>query len=634
MARRFNRREFLAVTGVASVGAMLAACQPKVVEKIVKETVVVEKEKVVEKAVKETVVVEKKVEVAKEVTKVVEKIVEKQVGIKNVPRERTLIYYFGGSGGTWSDAGNCNPYLATGYTHQNGLAATIEGLQYYSAFADKQMPWLAESHEYNKDLTELTIKIRKGCEWSDGVAFTAKDVAYTLNMCLKWAPQMRNSQYFKDWVKEVKALDDYTVKITFVKPNPRFFFEILTFKFDTGQYMIPEHIFKDVEDPTKFTFWDLAKGWPVTTASYNVTYFTNMQKFIDRRDDWWAVKTGFAKLPEVERVLCVPAVDDTKAAQLSIANELDACLDLRPSIMKTIMDANPAVISHTGKKKPYGYVDWWPNNIGFNDLEEPFKNPDLRWAVSYAIDRDQAIQVAYDGAGSKQPLFFPSYKSLQPFMDNIKDLFEKYPSNEYNLTKSADLMTKNGYAKDKEGFWVKGGKRIVMDMGGWQVWADIGPVVAEILRKGGFEATYSQPSDWGDRVNLGKVNGFWYGHGGSVGPDPWLSCTLYHGKYVEVTGAPGWSGPWRWKNDEYSALIDEMGSYPMGDPKVMELWHKAMEIWLRELPSVPMIEWYHRIPMNTTYWTGWPTAEDPYLNGAPWHLTCPRILDRLKAVKK
>ena len=30
------------------------------------------------------------------------------------------------------------------------------------------------------------------------------------------------------------------------------------------------------------------------------------------------------------------------------------------------------------------------------------------------------LDVAYDGAGSKNQTFFPSYKSLQPFMDNIK----------------------------------------------------------------------------------------------------------------------------------------------------------------------------------------------------------------------
>ena len=132
-----------------------------------------------------------------------------------------------------------------------------------------------------------------------------------------------------------------------------------------------------------------------------------MQKFMDRRDDWWAVKTGFAKLPEVERVLALPMVDDTKAAQLSINNSLDACLDIRPNVMKTILEQNPNVIAHSMRKPPYGYMDWWPNNIGFNDLEPPYNNPDIRWAVSYAIDRAEAINVAYDGAGTPNKLFLP-----------------------------------------------------------------------------------------------------------------------------------------------------------------------------------------------------------------------------------
>jgi peptide/nickel transport system substrate-binding protein len=55
-----------------------------------------------------------------------------------------------------------------------------------------------------------------------------------------------------------------------------------------------------------------------------------------------------------------------------------------------------------------------------------------------------------------------------------------------------------------------------------------------------------------------------------------------------------------------------------------------MEIWLPELPNVQVTEWYHHIPMNTTYWQGWPTEEDPYVNGAFWHLTFPLILNRLK----
>ena len=42
-----------------------------------------------------------------------------------------------------------------------------------------------------------------------------------------------------------------------------------------------------------------------------------------------------------------------------------------------------------------------------------------------------------------------------------------------------------------------------------------------------------------------------------------------------------------------------------------ELYRQAMEIWLPELPDIQLTEFYHRIPMNTTYWTGWPTEDNP-----------------------
>ena len=66
-----SRRKFMVMTAAAGTGAMVAACAPatpQVVEKIVKETVVVQgTAQVVEKVVKETVQVE--------TTKVVEKVV-------------------------------------------------------------------------------------------------------------------------------------------------------------------------------------------------------------------------------------------------------------------------------------------------------------------------------------------------------------------------------------------------------------------------------------------------------------------------------------------------------------------------------------------------------------------------------
>ena len=56
----------------------------------------------------------------------------------------------------------------------------------------------------------------------------------------------------------------------------------------------------------------------------------------------------------------------------------------------------------------------------------------------------------------------------------------------------------------------------------------------------------------------------------------------------------------------------------------------AIEIWLRELPEVPLIQYFHRIAYNTTYWTNWPTEENPYINGAQRHLTFPLLLWNLE----
>jgi len=48
--------------------------------------------------------------------------------------------------------------------------------------------------------------------------------------------------------------------------------------------------------------------------------------------------------------------------------------------------------------------------------------------------------------------------------------------------------------------------------------------------------------------------------------------------------------------------------------------------WLPDLPDIQLVQNYHRIPMNTLRWKNWPTAENPYINGASWHLTYNLVL--------
>ncbi len=550
-------------------------------------------------------------------------------GLKEVAREKSLILMFQGGEGAFTNVGNAGHYTA-GSTGHRTIPGGYEPLFYYSAFADELIPWLAEDASYNDDFTELTVKIRQGAEWSDGQPFTGRDVKYTLDMLIANAPLLRNSSEVSQWVKQVDLVDDLTVKIAFNSPKPRFLFSHLYGKFDTGIYWVPEHVYRDVEDPVDFKFYDPEKGWPLVTGPYNVVMWTPEQQWCDRRDDWWAAKVGLAELPQVERVINLPWPGEERASQLLINNEIDSSLDLRATSIAQVVQQNPAIITHTNQELPLGYIDWWPTSLWFNCEDGPFADKRVRWAVSYAIDRQQMLDVALAGSGILTELPFPYYTPLMPYIEAAKPLLEKYPTNEHNLDKATALMEEAGYTKSGD-FWAKDGANAQAVIHGFGIFNDIGPVLAEQLRNFGFEAEYTAPADSGTKMGDGTAKIFLFGHGASIA-DPFDTLDLYHGRTFRPTGEAGGVIA-RWQNADYDAILDEMATMQPSadDPKYMELYLKALEMYLDNLIDCPVQQWLHRMPMNTTYWENWPTVDNNYVNGAFWHQTFGLIMHKLTA---
>jgi peptide/nickel transport system substrate-binding protein len=550
-----------------------------------------------------------------------------------VPRTRTVIEMYGDA--EFTNVGICNPY-ATGFNHQQGMAAELEAMFYYAALADKTYPHLAESYKYNDDATELTVNLRKGAEWSDGTPFTASDIAFTYNSLIAMAPDLRDSARIKVLTKEVQAADDYTVKFTLASPNYRYHDTECTFRFDRGVYIVPEHVFKDVQgDWREFRFNSEGNAdWPVVVGAYKRSADTPTHKHFDLRDDWWAIKTGFMPKPQVERLIQIGFTDDTKAAQLIINNEIDHCLDLRPRTIASILEQAPHCITFTGREKPYGYVDWWPISMYFNTLEEPYTDKRVRWAIALSVDQQQLVDVGWDGAGKVTYHPFPEYPGLMKYIDAAKDLFDQYNVLDVNLDKSADLMKEAGFEKDSEGFWAKNGQRPDTDI--WAavpLFGDIAPVTAEQLRKGGFDSQHVTPPDVWAGKDDGRAMLHFFGHGGSV-QEPFTTLDMYHIRNQKPTGESCGDNRPRWGNQAYSDIVDELSqtSPQANEAKCIDLFHQAMAIWLDELPEVPLVQWFHRIPLNTTYWDNWPTQNTPY-NTALWHITMPITLWNLKATQ-
>src|SRR5262244_1721765 len=494
--------------------------------------------------------------------------------LKDVPRNRTLTLVWTGREGRWIDHELWNPY-AIGSNHQNGPGIFYEPLAYYSAFADKEYLWLAESYTYSPDFKELTIKTRSGIRWSDGQSFSAEDVAYTLTSLRDLGPKVRWGVDVQQAVEKAAAADPNTVVIDFKIPAPRFFF-FMTYKYDIGVYIVPKHIF-DGQDWTTFKHFDLAKKWPITTGPWQVVDASPQQKVFDRRPTWWAVERKLAPLPAVERNISLPFAGEQQTAQALISNQLDDGNAIQPATFPTVFRQNPKVITYTGQKPPYGYMDWWPISLYVNNERPPFNDKDVRWALSYYIDRQQLIEVAYLGASSVSKLPLPPYPPLAPYFDAVKDLLAKYDTNEFAPKKADALLAAKGFKKGGDGFWADPqGKRLNVNIIGFGASGPaIGPVLVEMLKRRGIEASMALPPDMENRFQKGEYDAAIFGHGGSVN-EPYATLRLYQGASIAVPGSHQVNFA-RWKNAEYDKLVDEAyATAPDDTKKLTDIWRRAM----------------------------------------------------------
>jgi peptide/nickel transport system substrate-binding protein len=553
--------------------------------------------------------------------------------VAEVPRNQTLILGWSIS----SPIGTTSPWALPGYTHQEGNALLWEPLSYFGIFSDKEVPWLADSMTYTSDdFTSLQIKLNPLAKWSDGTPVTSKDVVFTLE------GQLNNEKLpyhasFQQFVESVTAVDDLTVDVQFKIPAPRFAFEVLTLKFDTGIPIVPAHVLEAQEDVNAFAGGnDMPSSGP-----YKIVAWDANQKVYDLREDWWAVEAGRIELPDVKRVIISNIGGQVGqgmdiVAQRVVNNEFDSALDMRSAVIGNIISQNPTVTTHTANASPYGYLDWWPNSLWMNTQEAPYNDPKVRRAMSLVINRELINEIVYEGSPIATIYPFPLYPGLEAFVnsDAVKALEEQYQPGLYDPEASAALMTEAGFTMNGDGLWEKDGATINSVIQGFEgIHSDIVPILVEMLRNGGFDADVNFGTDAYQNMADGKPGLYMFGHGASL-KDPYAALELFHSKYAASIGTTAGNNRFsRYSNPEYDAILDEMAPLGSDDPKFSELAAQALEIYWRDQIDIPIIQWLHRIPYNQTYWTNWPTTDNlaAGTNGAFWAHTGLLVVSSLEA---
>lgn len=557
------------------------------------------------------------------------------VGLSNVPREKTLV--FENISERVTSPENYNPYIPSTLLHAGLQQIGFESLFYYNYETGELVPWLAETYTYNEAFDEVTIKLRPGAKWSDGEPFTADDVVYTLETLKANAPMMGGwSVDAQTWVDTVTAVDANTVTIKLTGANPRYIFNEFGVRIYGTTFILPKHIWEG-QDPTTFNNFDLEQGWPITTGPYKLVSSTSTETVWDRREGWWGAEAGFHDLPKPERIIFRTAGNEERRAAMAINNELDTLWVMGRNTFETVMAQNPNVSSWYAEP-PYAYLDPCPRYIGLNTMLSPFDDPQIRQAISYAVNRDQVVDVGWEGLTLKSVWLLPDYAPLKAYMGENQDLLQQYGSGEYNLDKVAEIMTTKGYAQDNEGFWTKDGERITMNLiirAGETDQVKMAPVVAELLQRGGFDATFTLQdiAAYGDALNNGRADSWLDVACGSVS-EPYATMDNYHSRHAKPIGELATGARSRWSNAEYDKIVDEMAVTSPDDPRMHELFRQALEIWLPEIPSVPLVQASLLSSFNSTYWTNWPTEDNNYVHPGHWWATAMLLVMEVQPAQK
>lgn len=144
---------------------------------------------------------------------------------------------------SWQAPTILNPHLSTGFKDAEASRITLEPLATFDKngqlvpFLAEDIPSLANGG-LGKDGKSVTWKLKKGVKWSDGQPFTAKDVVFSYQFITN--PKVGSTSAGSyEAVKQVEALDEHTVKISFKTATPAWF---LPFVGSEGM-ILPSHLF-------------------------------------------------------------------------------------------------------------------------------------------------------------------------------------------------------------------------------------------------------------------------------------------------------------------------------------------------------------------------------------------------------
>ncbi len=418
------------------------------------------------------------------------------------------------------------------------------------------IPWLAESWSSSPDGLEWTFKLRPGTKFQDGHPLSPEDVEFSYGY-LESNPCTYTST-ISGAVKDVKAVDEHTIKMTLKAPYAPFLVNVAA-----SVPIIPKHIWSTVTDPKKYTDPKAFIGsGPYTLGSMNPSDSSML----------FAANDGFCLgKPYVQRLEFIPAGDEFVALK---AGKLDAALPLPSSAVP------PEAVAPFKDDPKFGILEA-PGEattaLHFNLTRgTPYNDLSFRQAVIYAIDRQEIVNRVLGGDGDPgSPGFLPP---INPF--STKDV-EQYA---YSPQKAAELLDKAGYQLKDGQRQRPDGSPLTMPLLFASSLARVAELVRTQLSKVGVRVDLrsSDPGTASQLENAGNYEVALATYGG-LGSDPEFMNRVYD----SPDQAHLWYRAWGYKSAEFDRLAQAQ-LRTLDQASRMDLVRQMQQVVARDVPMMPL----------------------------------------------
>ena len=305
-------------------------------------------------------------------------------------------------------------------------------------------PAVAESYTVSDDHLLYTFKLRSGVKFHNGQDVTPEDVIWSYQRCAE--PDSADIIQVAAFAGvEMYQEGDDTVCFKLQEPSNEF-----------TSYLTTAILPKDyTEQDTQ----------PVGTGPFKFVSRTAQESVVlERFDDYWGEK------PEL-----------TKVTYKIIENSDSILLSLQSGAVDVFAHLTTTQIAQLGDGF---HVEEGTMNLVqalyLNNAEKPFDDVRVRQAVSYAVDRQQILDLAFDGYGTL--LGSSMYPAFSKYFDD--SLTNYYTC---NTEKAKELLTEAGYP---DGF-----DMTITVPSNYQPHMDTAQVIVEQLKAVGINATI-QPVTW------------------------------------------------------------------------------------------------------------------------------------------